>query len=283
MRSTAGLLLLVCMSVLLGSSTPTSGASRLQNGCGSELNENCLDLEGVASAVLDIDPPDIDPEAVVISVASFWRESDRTGGVRIRAWSRQELIEETTPTLDVEVDRFDFRIRPASFAGSRAEFFDIVFTQPEDSAGSSSVLEPVVYDLISVFGIPTSTIEAAVNDLTSGVIDVDGVSGSGNAATTEIGAGTAFDTVDLSASIPVSRSVDQQVSGETSGLQVYYEYELRGAMATDKFPVEVSARILYGVSRRGDFGIFLPVVTDYATVTYLTTGEWQKVYLPIAW
>ncbi len=275
-------LLLILMFVLsaYGSSTSASDKPVLQDECGSELNEDCLDLEGAASAVLNIDPPDIDPESVVVSVASFWRESDRTGGACVRVWSRQELIEEFT-FLDVQVERVDFRIRSSSLAGSRAELFDIVFTQPE-AESSESILEQVTYDLISIFGIPTSTIEVVVNDVISGPISIEGVSGSGNKAIIGINEGSQSETVDLPASIPFRKNTDQEISGQGPlGLQVYFEYELRGAMETEKFPIEASARIIYGVSRRGEMGPFFRNETNYASITYLTTGQFSKVYLPL--
>lgn len=279
MRMRPGWLLLVWMLCLTGSSAVSSDASvLLQDRCTSERNADCLNLEGVASTLLIINPPEENPEGAVISVASFWRELDRTGGVRIRAWSRQERIESLG--FATSIIRFNFRIRPSPLAGDRREFFDIVFTTPE-AKDSRNILGPVVYDIISLFGIPTGTIEVIVNDIIPGPVSVNGVSGSGNEATTEIASGERFATVELPASISANANLDRQLSGQTSGLQVYYEYKLRGAMATADFPIEASARVIYGVSRRGNEGPFLPAETDYVSIMYLNTTELQRVYVPI--
>jgi hypothetical protein len=214
-----------------------------------------------------------------MSITSFWRDSDfRTGGTRIRVWSREELIENSVFLIDVQPISVDFRIRPSSLAGTRANDFDIVFTDPAASASSETILEPIVYDIISLFGIPTATIQATVNGLTSGPIVVTGVASSRNQAMTEIDLLADSNTVDLPPSIPASGVVDQELEQQASGLQVYYEYVLRGTEPTDQFPIEVSARINYRVSERGTSGPYFPETTDYASLTYLTTGEFSEVY-----
>jgi hypothetical protein len=160
--------------------------------------------------------------AGIISVSSYYSKNGEWGMNRVRVWSRTPAVKSYfnshfgTTSGSCWVSNVYITNEPVS---SYPSAYDIYNWDPQTSNWSNTYLEGVAYDILNFKGIPSNTIAALVNGITT----VVNVTGSATSKTVEIR------NPDYARDLPAGvyyNDADASVNNQLSSYQAKFWYNL---------------------------------------------------------